>query len=718
MHDLVVKGVYRLKVSQLIPGSSRTTSNQTQCIPYNATIAELTSLLDALPLIKNRGGVTVRRYGSKDSSRYGFGYTYRIEMDAPRTDTYPLGPLTLDFSCYGIDSCQCGETKVPLKDENGNNQCPVDVGKIAAADANACVYPPQIVMTRISTMDFTNTSGTGTLSISNGAHRLPPVSKVTIEASAGTGIVAADEIDWFGLSSVMVGRLVLAGTGWWGWDAANVLYAEDWTTERGLVRALAQAPPFTMNAQHFYLDGYGSILSACPTSNMTWTEGDWAGGFIGGRSTLFITDTMNALGSNKALRFGLTLYIKDTAVLNWYTGNISLADGADIFIEGVLQINATQTPVFIGEAQLLQAPADDEIAVELLDMAGGRDYHSYYGDELVAELRGGWYQNPLCGDQCFDTNQILVRGVGRVRCADWSVVNFFVPLNLVGATTLVIGHDVDITLQSGGTCGNGVIIDISHGTNLVLSGGQMAMQAQCTIRGEGELLVSAGSHDLAFSIDAHITISGGTMVWPLSRGAKGTLTFNGGLLIQNTGKLSVEPSSTEIVVHRMVELKDQCVIQFPLLGVASQASPFDEQDAPDTSPRGSFTATGVMKWEGGTLLGKADFNVLQALYLDGTLKYIRSLAKLVNKGHCEWGSGNLIADNNGDFLNFGTIQMAGGVNLFDSSAMYKGTELPLENGGDVFALEYHSYDMDMGGLSYDQYVQLRTEFVSRAPNNE
>jgi len=301
-----------------------------------------------------------------------------------------------------------------------------------------------------------------------------------------------------------------------------------------------------------------------------------------------------------------------------------------------------------------------------------------------------------------------------VKCADFSQVNFYIPLNLVGSTALKIGHDVDITLQSGGTCGNGVVIDISYGTNLVLSGGQMAMQALCIIRGAGELLVSAGSHDLAFSIDAHITISGGTMVWPLSRGTHGTLTFNGGLLIQNTGKLSVEPSSTAIVVHNVVQLRDSSSIEFPLLGIAAQASPFDEQDAPDTSPRGSFTATGIMRWDGGTLLGKADFNVLQALYLDGTYKYIRSLAKLVNKGHCEWGRGNLVADNNGDFLNFGTLQMASGVE-FDSSATYRGTEIPIENGGDVFALEYHSYDMDNGGLSYNQYVQLRTEFVSRAP---
>jgi len=288
-------------------------------------------------------------------------------------------------------------------------------------------------------------------------------------------------------------------------------------------------------------------------------------------------------------------------------------------------------------------------------------------------------------------------------------------LNLIGSSQLTMGHNVYLTLQSGGTCGDGVVIDISYGTSFQLSGGQMAMDAQCTIKGEGELLVTAGSHDLAFSIDAHITLSGGTMVWPLSRGTHGTLTFNGGLLLDNTGMLSVEPASTEIVVHNGVQMSNSSIIQFPLLGIAAQATPFDELDAPDTSPRGTFTVTGVMRWFGGTLNGKAEFIVEEALFLDGDTKYISSLAKLVNKGHCEWGTGNIITDNNGDFLNFGTIQMPVGATSFSSSAMYRGTELPLQDGGDVFALEYHSYDMDNGALSYNQYVQLRTEFVSQAP---
>ena len=40
-----------------------------------------------------------------------------------------------------------------------------------------------------------------------------------------------------------------------------------------------------------------------------------------------------------------------------------------------------------------------------------------------------------------------------------------------------------------------------------LIGGSLNMEAFCTIAGAGDLVVKAGEHNLAFSIDAHITIS-------------------------------------------------------------------------------------------------------------------------------------------------------------------------------------------------------------------
>jgi hypothetical protein len=52
---------------------------------------------------------------------------------------------------------------------------------------------------------------------------------------------------------------------------------------------------------------------------------------------------------------------------------------------------------------------------------------------------------------------------------------------------------------------------------------------------------------------------------------------------------------------------------------------------------------------------------------------------------------------------------------FSANNMFRGTIIPVENGGDSFALSFHSYDMDEGRLTYSEYVTLRTQFVSRAP---
>ena len=69
----------------------------------------------------------------------------------------------------------------------------------------------------------------------------------------------------------------------------------------------------------------------------------------------------------------------------------------------------------------------------------------------------------------------------------------------------------------------------------------------------------------------------------------------------------------------------------------------------------------------------------------------------------------------GDFLNLGTMQMASGSANFIASDYYQGSVTPIENGGDVFAKTFHSYDLDQGYLNYDEYVKLRTQFVSQAP---
>lgn len=96
-----------------------------------------------------------------------------------------------------------------------------------------------------------------------------------------------------------------------------------------------------------------------------------------------------------------------------------------------------------------------------------------------------------------------------------------------------------------------------------------------------------------------------------------------------------------------------------------------------------------------------------------------------------------------DFVNLGTVQMQNGSELFSGDILVEGTVIPSENGGDLFALDFHSWDLDQGALDFSgalcsdegcvvvfcdvclitysmlcsvvEYVRLRTEFVSRAP---
>lgn len=217
-------------------------------------------------------------------------------------------------------------------------------------------------------------------------------------------------------------------------------------------------------------------------------------------------------------------------------------------------------------------------------------------------------------------------------------------------------------------------------------------------------------------IDSHITIAGGALVWPITNPPGDTISFNGGLLISNTGSLQVEPFKTQINVLNDVVFQDDSLLQFPMIGTAAQAANSDSEDAPDSSPRGSLRAKGVMRWNGGTLRGKADFIAENELYVSGGVKQIRSLAKLVNQGHGEWDSGDIVMGDGGDFLNLGTMQMARGSGSFVSNDYYQGTVTPIESGGDVFAKDFHSYDLDQGYLRYDQYILLRTQFVSQAPD--
>lgn len=518
-HELTVRGVYRLSVSVSNRGGA--TTQRTRCIPYNATESEMKDALDALSLVSSRGGSTVRQYGSHLDGRFQFGYTYRIEVDSPETTHFDLGPLTLAFDCYGRDSsCGCADTKVVSMASTGMPLCPLGY-QFSLIDPSACVIPPLIATSRLSQLSYMKSYGAGFIQVIAGVHRFPPRSSCQIiVVEEGIAVVAADRIDWIDMQIRGSARLIAAGTGWASWESSYLLYAPDWTQRRGLNSMLDAAPGFNMQVGSVLIQDKGSVLSSCPSSNMTWSSAVWSGGIIGGRSTVFIEDSLTADGEGKQLRYGLLLFIQSSATMTWTSGNLSFADGADIIIEGtvVIDTSETGTRVFAGMAQLLKAPSGDAVAEYLLRQAPGRSWHSYYGDELVPELRGGWYRNPLCGPRCLRTNHFIVKGIGNVIINSKSKVTFSLPLDLIDESKLLIDKQVDINLASGGICGNRVNIQISADTKLELSGGEMDMQALCTISGQGELLVSAGAHYLSFIIDAHITIQGGSMNWPSSNG--------------------------------------------------------------------------------------------------------------------------------------------------------------------------------------------------------
>ena len=53
-----------------------------------------------------------------------------------------------------------------------------------------------------------------------------------------------------------------------------------------------------------------------------------------------------------------------------------------------------------------------------------------------------------------------------------------------------------------------------------------------------------------------------------------------------------------------------------------------------------------------------------------------------------------------DFVNLGTVQMANGTALFSGDNLVEGTVIPVENGGDFFALDFHLWDLDQGKLDF------------------
>ena len=542
--------------------------------------------------------------------------------------------------------------------------------------------------------------------VSAGIHRLPPITTLSIGVSGGRAICGADRITWTSVTLSKTGTLVLASTGWLAWDNSYLLYEAEDTTERKSPD-LFSTPSYEANiTTSFQLSDFASFLLSSPHSkvNIMGLSNSWMGGIIRGMCIVSVYKTIVVGGIFKSLQDVVQLYITPKAKMTVTGANISMSNGATIVVDGILEFtDATRrNPVYIGQAQLLSIPEtylpeNRPFFSSLLNIYPQRNWNGYFDHNTPQDESSGWYPNPECQDECLTQPKIYIRKTAKVECAQNSSVVFFAPINFVDNTRLTIGMYSYTGLASGGECGNGVVIKIDSGTTVEMSGGNFLMSKSCTITGQGELLSTGGEHTLAQSIQAHITIQGGNLIWPLINGIGATIIFYGGLLISKTGSLELQPWSTNILVHSTVEFRDECNVRFPVIGTASQ--PFvSDSGAPDKSPRGSLTALDNMLFLGGTLQGKADFIGNTLMTLDGGDKYIRNLAKLVNNGLMQWGSGNLIMENNADFLNNGKMIMADG-STFNAANYYQGTILPKANGGDLFALDYHSYDLDFGNLN-------------------
>jgi hypothetical protein len=679
------RGVYRLRVSSANIISSQTTS----CIPYNATADQLTTILSNLSIIQSHGGVTVRRYGSGVDPIYSYGYTYRIDIDCVSSSHFLTSDIvTIGIACYGSDhGCGCRETKVPLVDSihqsstSSIQNCPKGAAS-SILDSKSCVFAPSIEIRRVTTMSRAQLTGPGSLILRQGIHRLPSsIDMNIIITNQAIGIVASDLITWTSLSLNSRAKLLITGPCWQSWDLVNDFYLSSNTNlaARKYINRIDDIPPFEMIVQRVRIEGLASVYTGSKSSNLTWTNLFWSGGTIGGMSEIRINSRAIITNSfDKVLRYGMVLMITENARIDWLSGDLTMLEASQLLIDGIF-ISSTSEAI-IGNTELAKSSHQPELLQDAL----------------------GRYLNPVCGGlSCITLPSITFRKHSVFESASQSNITFLLPLNLLDQSQIKLNFSSSTIIGQGGICGDDAAINMETDAKLILTDGEFNMDRKCSIRGEGEMIVYGGRHDIAYIIDATIKIQSGMMIWPSSRGDRGVITFNGGLHLENHGVLQIQPFSTTMLINKEVLLKDNSTIRFPDIGIATQPSPSDRRDAPDNSPRGNFTVKGIMKFYGGTLSGKVDINVLKELDLDGDVKNIKSLAKLVNYGHASWGAGDIILENNADFLNLGEIQIKDGINPdeFRAGTLMRGVILPLENGGDAYAQNYHSYDVDQVRIS-------------------
>ena len=728
-------GVYRLGVTV----SESATAEDTACIPYNATADEVAERLNAVTAISQRGNVTVRRTGSSYDPLDGFGYLYRIELDSTPTHHFQNRRVEIYLAGYG-PHVNCTETAVSLLDPTGMRTCALE-GRSSKIREKSCVIPPDISIKRISELAYTKSvSSHGRLIVSNGNHRMPPISTLTIGSTNGRAIAGADRLDWRAISISNYGSLTITGKGWSSWDATRLLYAPEDTEGRAWDGLAEVNGVFMTISTHMYMANRTSNFLVSSPGSIILVQGSqnsWNGGIMRGVGQMVINQSLSVGGSFKSLQDLFTLNIEAGATMNVTSGNISMSNGAVLNVEGamvVMQNDTRSNRVYIGQSNIfgvnVSALQEDEPLTDLLRIYPSRNWAGYYDKTIPLKEAGGWYPNPECkGVRCLEQPTINIKGMGTVVVEDYANITFIAPVNFQDNSTLVIRTNAYTEFLSGGACGGSVVLNIGQASRYELTGGNFLMSKTCQIQGDGELTSVAGEHTLASLIQAHITIKGGVLLWPMynmENGTGGTITFENGLLMSETGRMRLEPWSTIVEVKGEVEFRDNCEVQFPVIGTAAQ--PFLSDDFPralDTSPRGALIAKNKMIFKGGVLQGKADFICEETMELrehydaenrTTGVKKIMNLAKLVNKGLAVWYSGDILMENTADMLNEGKF-ILNDANTFDANNFYAGIVLAKEQGGDMFALNYNSYDLDQGSLDYNEYVGKRADFVTVPPSS-
>ena len=124
--------------------------------------------------------------------------------------------------------------------------------------------------------------------------------------------------------------------------------------------------------------------------------------------------------------------------------------------------------------------------------SAGEQWHGYYDQDLPAQLKGGWYKDPLCGDRCTLQSNVTLGKRAHVyvgtNCSQWLgpinhklvatsknkttcgafTVNFLSPLIMRDRSSFRVGDTAQVVLFSGGWCQSNASFNTSVRCHTVL----------------------------------------------------------------------------------------------------------------------------------------------------------------------------------------------------------------------------------------------------------